>query len=526
MRNWRRWSAVAGVILLIAACSPSEATPSGSASETADSSAVATASAASTPSPTATPPTAYWIDATASTIGTTAEWTNKVELADLDADGDIDILFANGGLYDTPGSPEPTRVLINDGGARFEDRTSEILGDVANLARVVKVRDLDGDGLVDVVIGNTYQTQSRLFLGRGGLEFEEVTETHLPGVVLSVGDLEAGDVDGDGDLDLVLADWGPGNPMQGASAPPRLWINDGSGVFGPAPDAAIPDEPREFSWDIEFVDVDGDFDLDILESCKMCQNGLLLHNDGSGVFTDASDRLPAASNNYEFEPMDVDGDGVLDVVTINDGPGATERLLLGDGSGGFTDATATLWPSGANPSADDNVVVFLDAESDGDPDFIIGSLDGTDRLLVNDGTGRLSLWEGAFGTPASTGTLGMAVADLDGDGRLDVVDAQGEVVDPDLVYRGVGIPPDTAAPVVASVVHADGVLTARVTDHTSNLATSLRSVVVVDAAGERPMTWLGEYLWRATVPADSEVTVCAIDLAGNRGCSGPVGVDG
>jgi hypothetical protein len=519
MRGWRRRSAVVGVVILIAACGPSEATPSESAGGATGPSAVATATAAPTASPTASPPTAYWIDATASTIGATAEWTNKVELADLDADGDVDILFANGGLYETPGSPEPTRVLINDGQARFEDRTSEILGDVANLARVVKVRDLDGDSLVDIVIGNTYQTQSRLFLGRGGLEFEEVTATHFPDAPLSVGDLEAGDVDGDGDLDLVLADWGPGNPMRGASAPPRLWINDGTATFSAASDAAIPDEPRGFSWDIEFIDVDGDLDLDILESCKMCDGGLLLHNDGSGVFVDASDQLPAASNNYEFEPMDVDGDGVLDVVTINDGPDATERLLLGNGVGGFTDATGTLWPTEANPPADDNVVVFLDAESDGDPDFLIGSLDGTDRLLVNDGSGRLSLDAQVFGAPASTGTLGMAVADLDGDGRLDVVEAQGEVVDPDLVYRGVGIPPDTAAPVVASVVHADGVLTARVTDHTSSLATSLGSVVVVGPDGERPMTWYGEYLWRAEVPEGDPIEVCATDVAGNRGCA-------
>jgi hypothetical protein len=509
-----------GTVVLVAACTPPDATPSGSADDSPGPSAVATTSATSTPSPTASPPPAYWLDATESTIGTTAEWTNKVELADLDADGDIDILFANGGLYDSPGPPEPTRVLINDGQARFEDRTSDVLGDVGNLARVVKVRDLDADGLVDIVIGNTYQTQSRLFLGRGALAFEEVTATNLPDEVLSVGDLEAGDVDGDGDLDLILADWGPGNPMQGASAPPRLWLNDGSAVFRAAPDLAIPNEPRGFSWDIEFLDVDGDLDLDILESCKMCPNGLLLHNDGTGVFTDASDRLPPASNNYEFEPMDVDGDGDLDVVTINDGPDATERLLLGDGVGGFTDATAANWPSGANPSADDNVVVFLDAESDGDPDFIIGSLDGADRLLVNDGTGRFALGERAFGTPASPGTLGMAVADLDGDGRLDVVDAQGEVVDPDLVYLGVGIPPDTASPVVAGAVLADGVLTVRATDHTSSVMTSLGSVVVVDATGERPMTWFGEYLWRADLPDGDWIEVCATDVAGNRGCGG------
>ena len=141
------------------------------------------------------PATAYWVDATERTIGATAEWSNKVELADLDADGDVDIIFANGGLYEAPGPPEPTRVLVNDGTAVFTDRSSEVLGEGGNLARVVKVRDVDGDGLVDIVIGNTYQTQTRLFLGRGGLAFQEVTETHLPKVDLSVGDLELGDVD-------------------------------------------------------------------------------------------------------------------------------------------------------------------------------------------------------------------------------------------------------------------------------------------------------------------------------------------
>ena len=46
---------------------------------------------------------------------------------------------------------------------------------------------------------------------------------------LSVGDLEFGDVDGDGDLDLVLADWGPGNNMTNDGGRTRLWLNDGTG---------------------------------------------------------------------------------------------------------------------------------------------------------------------------------------------------------------------------------------------------------------------------------------------------------
>ena len=65
-----------------------------------------------------------------------------------------------------------------------------------------------GDGHPDVIVGTTYQSQSRLFLGPN---FEEVTDSHLPSRLASIGDLELGDVDGDGNLDIVLTDWGPGS---------------------------------------------------------------------------------------------------------------------------------------------------------------------------------------------------------------------------------------------------------------------------------------------------------------------------
>ncbi|MEZ5317325.1 MAG: VCBS repeat-containing protein [Vicinamibacterales bacterium] len=487
-------------------------------------------------------PTRLWVDATAETIGETGYWTNKVEVADINGDGRPDLLFANGGNYSEPGTPEPNQVFINNGpGRRFTERTSEVFGPTPDIARVIKARDLDADGLTDIVVGTTYETQSRLYLGTGGGAFREVTATHLPQAPASIGDLEVGDVDGDGDLDLVLADWGPGNNMTNAGGRTRLWLNDGTAHFTEATAARMPDVLVRFSWELELTDVDNDTDLDVVISCKRCGGSLLFRNDGTGTFADDSRFMPQYTNNYEFEPMDLDGDGFLDLVTINDGEildeqssNRREHVFRNDGRGRFRDATTRWWPPEANAGYDDNMVAFLDYDSDGDADFVIGSLSGPDRLLINDGKGHLTLAPDVFVGPDTPGTLGLALADLDGDGRMDAVQAQGENprATGEKVFLGTGLAKDTAPPVVqlltpvADVVRTRTVI-ARIHDRKSPLlAGELHDVTIRwGNAAPVPMRWVGEYLWRAVAPAsvtqpDQPIQICASDAAGNRACRG------
>ena len=502
------------------------------------------------PSPAAAPaaqaaPSAgpLWADVTNEAIGQTRFWTNKVEIADLDGDGRPDLLFANGGDYSTPGTPEPNQVFLNKGpGFRFTEATAQVLGSTPDLARVVKARDLNGDGLTDIIVGTTYQAQSRLYLGRGEGRFEEVTASHLPAMPLSVGDLEPGDVDGDGDLDLVLADWGPGNNMTNDGGRTRLWLNDGAGRFSDATGARMPDIKVRFSWDLELADVDNDADLDVLVSCKRCGGSHLFRNDGAGTFTDDPRGLPQYTNNYELEPMDLDGDGLLDLVTMNDGEivggnsfSRREHVFRNDGKGRFRDVTEAWWPPAANVGEDDNMAAFLDFDSDGDADFVVGSLSGADRLLINDGKGHLTARLDVFGGEDTPGTLGLALADLDGDGRMDVVQGQGEhktAVD-ERVFSGRGLASDTAAPSVTMVGVREGaggrrVVHARVHDRKSpSVAFEWKRVAVEWAmpSGTRevPMRWYGEYLWRAEWPPDVPPTaparVCATDAAGLTTCS-------
>jgi hypothetical protein len=486
-----------------------------------------------------------WTDVTSGALPPTRYWTNKVEIADLNGDGRPDLLFANGGDYSTPGTPEPPQVFFNTGpGFRFEDATARVFGALTALTRAIKARDLNNDGFVDIVVGTTYQTQSRLFLGSGKGAFRDATSTHLPQAPLSLGDLEPGDVDGDGDLDLVLVDWGAGSNMTNDGGVTRLWLNDGTGKFTDATAERMPALKVRFSWDVEFADVDNDVDLDVLVSCKRCGGSYLFRNDGTGRFTDDPRALPQYTNNYEFEPMDLDGDGWLDLVTINDGDIASEtdqgsrreHVFRNDGTGRFRDATAAWWLPADNVGDDDNMVAYLDADSDGDADFVIGSLSGPDRLLVNDGKGHLTVRRGVFGGEDTPGTLGLALADLDGDHRLDVVQGQGEhkTAVQEKLFSGSGLAPDTAAPSVTLVgvtalpgqtprIHA------RVHDRKSpSLATEWRRVVVEWPGAGRPalaMRWAGEYLWMADWPADlgrgAAFRVCATDAAGNAACAAP-----
>lgn len=483
-------------------------------------------------------PTDLWVDGGEAALPLTAEWTNKVEIADLNHDGRADLLFANGGDYDTPGKPLPARVFFNQGaGKAFEEGTERVFGKELFLARVIKVRDVTEDGLPDILVGTTFGTQSRLFVGLREGGFRDATALHLPVLNASVGDAEFGDVDLDGDLDLVVADWGSGSPMKNEGGRVRLWLNQGFGRFAEATEQHMPAVLVRFCWELEWVDVDQDLDLDLLVSSKRSPGSFLFLNDGKGHFEDVSaQRLPQFTNNYEFEAMDLDGDSVLDLVTINDGPRFREHVFRGDGKGGFTDVTAAWWPEADNPSFDDNMVTFLDFDSDGDADFLIGSLDGPDRLLVNDGQGKLAAAAPVFQGDDTRGTLGIALADLNGDARLDVVHAQGENprAEAEKVFFGKSIAPDTAAPSIAQlrILGSEAPkagqpfnLAVRVHDRKTPIADhDFRSVkLLVTQAGkteELSMKWYGELLWRANIasPKSGKLTaqVVAIDAAGNR----------
>src|SRR4051794_33314865 len=94
-----------------------------------------------------------WLDATGSALGPTANWTSNVEAADIDLDGDIDLLFANSG-DERNWTPVENRVFLNRGDGTFTDATRQVLGKSVGTSRVIKVADVNADKVPDIIVGN------------------------------------------------------------------------------------------------------------------------------------------------------------------------------------------------------------------------------------------------------------------------------------------------------------------------------------------------------------------------------------
>ena len=127
-------------------------------------------------------------------------------------------------------------------------------------------------------------------LGQESL-YTDVTGTHLPGDLAGqCMDAAAGDAAGDGDLDLALT-------ME--FEPNVLLLNDGNAVFSDASER-LP-RTRHDSEDVAFADFDGDADLDLVLVSEDDRTNELYINDGSGRFSDASDRLPVGGTSNALE---------------------------------------------------------------------------------------------------------------------------------------------------------------------------------------------------------------------------------
>ena len=333
-------------------------------------------------------------------------------LVDVDGDRDLDVAIAveNGA----------NRLYLNDGRGRLAWRQGAF-GDAAHDSEHVLAADFDRDGRVDLVFVAEDDRAHGLFLGAGGGRFVDASD-RLP--ARSVGNgLAVGDVNGDGLPDVVV-----GNDGQDF-----LWLNDARrpGHFVDATATHLPARD-DGTQDADLVDLDGDGDLDLLLANETPPSRLLL-NDGRGRFADASGRLElrVPMETRQAHVFDATGDGKPDILLLNLTSNAGRwdkdpqaRLLVNDGLGRFRDETDGRLPRNTFSVWEGAV---LDFDRDGDRDIIVGPIQvpgftpGRLRAYSNDGRGRFSdVTERVIPEETVGRGWGMAVGDLDGDGRDDL----------------------------------------------------------------------------------------------------------
>ena len=281
---------------------------------------------------------------------------------------------------------------LPDPGVHYVDGRADWMPDAlpADRARPSLV-DLDGDGAVDLVEASTHGVLVHVGDGAG---FSAPVRLGASGPVSLV---ITGDLDGDGALDLLVS--GP----SGAG----VLLQQRGGGFGAA--VAMTETPLR---DAALFDADGDGDLDV---AAIDAEGLSLWRNTRGALAPSPGGLTSAGDLAAVLAADLDGDGSTDVFAA--GAGDPDRLLFGDGAGGFVLAGPASLPVTAAPQSAGAVAADLDG--DGDLDLFVPAA-GQDRLLLHQG-GGVFIDETPFrlGTETERAT-GAVALDFDLDGLTDL----------------------------------------------------------------------------------------------------------
>jgi len=281
--------------------------------------------------------------------------------------------------------------------------------------------DLDGDGALDLVSADARDRVISVRLQRAGswVAGDPVATGFEPHLVTLA------DLDGDRDLDLVVASHDSGAVV--------VKLGDGTGRFTDAPGSPVTAfaVERPHNHGLVVGDLNGDGNADIVVADQTQRSVAVLLADGRGGVALAGPPIALGGEAYPPALGDLDGDGRLDLVVpliSTDGIG----VMLGDGKGRFAPAPGSPYHTGrARPYS----ITLADFDRDGALDVFAPHDDTNDiSVLLNDGHGAL---RPAPGSPASAGLRlwRASAADVDGDGAIDVIGAgSGSLI----VFRGDG----------------------------------------------------------------------------------------
>ena len=317
--------------------------------------------------------------------------SHAMALGDLDRDGDLDLVLTGKPMDDccTGTVRYPDKVLYNDSTGYFSQAADLESGWTYTPA--VALVDSDNDGNLDIALAHLSQTIVYITPAREG------AWSQGGGIGSNSNGAAAGDLDGDGDLDVVRSAGQMG--LFPDLGPAQVYFNNGFGEFPQqrpyyGDETTLLHSPRGLA----LGDVDGDGDLDLAAAPEW--NLRLFQNDGAGNLTMLSATVLDGPGAEAALFADLDGDGDLDLAV-------EYGWYRNEGPGGFTQQPY--------PQADLLRIAAGDLDGDGDPD-LVGYTGSQVIRLLNNGLGNFT----AELVLSASNLNGVAIGDLDGDTRLDI----------------------------------------------------------------------------------------------------------
>ena len=322
-----------------------------------------------------------------------------MEAGDLDRDGDLDLVTTDEKAY----------ILKNNGKGKFA--TAVAYTPPINPSEV-KLRDLNGDGHLDLLFGPDRAAPPYHF----GTSLNNGDGTFAPGAITNVnacqaGSIDAFDLDGDGDLDVALTEDGS---CAGGGGGGSIFIfrNDGRANFTKATTL----HPDCLPSGIGGGDLNGDGRIDLVT--RGCAGAKVFLGNGVMTFTPLAE---SGTPFFKFQLADLNGDGRLDLAMILTNVSGFTTVVgtsLGNGDGTFAPARTQSGSSVGEQLRISNDIDVADADGDGDGDLFVTNNASNDlSLFVNNGDGSVRRHERLGVGYAPTFS---AVADFDGDGAVDV----------------------------------------------------------------------------------------------------------
>jgi len=345
-------------------------------------------------------------------------------IADLNGDGKPDVIVSNQCASNTCANGSVS-VLLGNGDGTVQTGTAYPVGGQYPWGAVVN--DVNGDGIPDLIVANECAIASScqngsvsVLLGNGDGTFQPANTFASSGTYsLSVA---VGDFNGDGKPDLVLANECPAYNSCGTGGSVSILLGNGDGTFQAAQSIAT---AGLYSLSVAVGDFNGDgkLDLAVADYCvdNTCQHGALaiLLGNGDGTFQPAVVYPSAGRYSLSLAIGDFNGDGKLDVATgdqclTNSCSNSNVSIFLGNGDGTFQ--TAVGYPIGYGLFGFQSLVVS-DFNGDGSQDLAASSYYNGVTLLLGNGDGTFQAATSYF---VGVSGYGLAAGDLNLDGKPDL----------------------------------------------------------------------------------------------------------